>query len=421
MKLIEYRIFMPLTIEENQIGQLWSFAEVTRNNTGGGEGVQIAKNEIFDVEYDSGGHVVVDKLPFYESYEAQISSSNSSSTSSSNDKNNVSIHGSKSLRNVFKKSVSKDNFNKNGTSTTNNTKLKDTAKSERRKSLESIVSNSSVEFTLNSSNTISHNLNTHTNHQSTESNHTNPSTDSNNNNIANTNTTTTNNNNNNNSDNNLVPQGQFTHKLYMIASKLPWFVRKFLSKESTTIHERSWNMYPCVKTVLTNDFFRTTGRIELDTITRACVDGKAEENVHNLTPEQLEKREIVVIDIAEQLAAGEYKEDEDPTLFKSVKTGRGPLVKGEWINANQKPLICCYKLVFVEFKVFGLQTRAENYIKTMYKQLFTVFHRQIFCWLDKWYGLTLQDVRKIEDDLAKALVKKIAEGELSKNKLGDSD
>jgi hypothetical protein len=400
MKLIEYRIFMPLTIQENQIGQLWSFAEVTRNNTGGGEGVQIAKNEIFDVEYDSGGHVVVDKLPFYESYETQISSSNSSS-SNGNNKNNVNIHGSKSLKNVFKKSISKDNFNKNGT--TNKTSLKDTTKSERRKSLESIVSSSSVEFNLNSSTTVSHNLSSLANHHTGELNQMNSTTDSNNN------------------DKNLVPHGQFTHKLYLIASKLPWFVRKFLSKESTTIHERSWNMYPRVKTVLTNDFFRTNGRIEVDTITRVCVNGKAEENVHNLTPEQLEKREIVVIDIAEQIPAGEYKEDEDPSLFKSVKTGRGPLIKGEWINANQKPLICCYKLVFVEFKVFGLQTRAENYIKTMYKQLFTNFHRQIFCWIDKWHGLTLEDVRIIEEDLAKALLKKIAEGELSKNKLGDSE
>jgi hypothetical protein len=266
------------------------------------------------------------------------------------------------------------------------------------------VSNASVEFTLNSSNTISHNLNSHAINATSESNNQiNSTTDSNNN------------------DKNLVPRGQFTHKLYMISSKLPWFVRKFLSKESTTIHERSWNMYPCVKTVITNDFFRTSGRIELDTITRVCVDGKADENVHNLTREQLEKREIVVIDIAEQLSAGEYKEDEDPSLFKSIKTGRGPLIKGEWINSNQKPLICCYKLVSVEFKVFGLQTRAENYIKTMYKQLFTNFHRQIFCWIDKWHGLKLEDVRKIEEDLAKALVKKIAEGELSKNKLGDSE
>ncbi len=36
-----------------------------------------------------------------------------------------------------------------------------------------------------------------------------------------------------------------------------------------------------------------------------------------------------------------------------------------------------------------------------------------FCWLDKWYGLTLDDVRKIELDLAQLLVKKIQEGEIS--------
>ena len=216
-----------------------------------------------------------------------------------------------------------------------------------------------------------------------------------------------------------MKQGQYTHKIYMIASKVPWFVRKLLPKESTIVHERSWNMYPCVKTVLTNDYFKGSFRIELDTITRVCENGKAEDNVHNLTADQLAKREIVNINIADELPGVIYKEDEDPALFKSKKTGRGPLGK-DWIETT-KPMICCYKLVFAEFKVFGLQTRSENYLANMYKQLFTIFHRQVFCWMDKWCHLTLEEVRKIEYDLAQILVKKIEEGELSKQQLADCE
>ena len=37
------------------------------------------------------------------------------------------------------------------------------------------------------------------------------------------------------------------------------------------------------------------------------------------------------------------------------------------------------------------------------KRLFTKFHRQIFCWMDKWHGLTMDDIRKIEEDTLKEL------------------
>ena len=32
------------------------------------------------------------------------------------------------------------------------------------------------------------------------------------------------------------------------------------------------------------------------------------------------------------------------------------------------------------------------------KRLFTNFHRQVFCWMDKWYGLTMDDIRRIEEE-----------------------
>lgn len=32
-----------------------------------------------------------------------------------------------------------------------------------------------------------------------------------------------------------------------------------------------------------------------------------------------------------------------------------------------------------------------------YPRLFTNFHRQVFCWIDSWFGLTMDDIRAIED------------------------
>lgn len=94
-----------------------------------------------------------------------------------------------------------------------------------------------------------------------------------------------------------------------------------------------------------------------------------------MTGDKLKQREVVFIDIAnDPVAPSDYKEDEDPTKFKSVKTDRGPLVGPNWKN-NVNPVMTCYKLVTVEFKWFGLQTRVENFIQKSERRLFTNFHR----------------------------------------------
>ena len=41
----------------------------------------------------------------------------------------------------------------------------------------------------------------------------------------------------------------------------------------------------------------------------------------------------------------------------------------------------------------------------VYPRLFRNFHRQVFCWLDEWYGLTMDDIRRIEDETKQELDK----------------
>lgn len=74
-----------------------------------------------------------------------------------------------------------------------------------------------------------------------------------------------------------------------------------------------------------------------------------------MSSEKLKQRDVVFIDIAnDPIATGDFKETEDPTKFKSQKTGRGPLVGPDWKD-KVNPVMTCYKLVTVEFKWFGLQ------------------------------------------------------------------
>uniref|UniRef100_A0A1B6LD53 Phosphatidylinositol transfer protein N-terminal domain-containing protein n=1 Tax=Graphocephala atropunctata TaxID=36148 RepID=A0A1B6LD53_9HEMI len=108
--------------------------------------------------------------------------------------------------------------------------------------------------------------------------------------------------------------------------------------------------------------------------------------------------------------SSDYKPTEDPTKFKSEKTGRGPLTNS-WTETVD-PVMTCYKLVSVEFKWFGLQTRVENFIQKSERRLFTVFHRQLFCWMDRWHGLTMADIRALEEKTKEELDRQRKTGEV---------
>ena len=190
-------------------------------------------------------------------------------------------------------------------------------------------------------------------------------------------------------------EGQYTHKIFHLASKVPGFVRLLAPTGSLEIHEKAWNAYPFCRTEYSNPYMKENFFILIDTWHK---EGEGLENVHNLTDEELKKREVVDIDIADPalVSSSDYKEDEDPTKFKSKKTDRGPLVVGEWKNKDY-PKMTCYKLYRVKFKWWGLQTKVQSVIFRAVKRLLTNFHRQLFCWLDKWHGMTMADIRELED------------------------
>ncbi|KAG7164155.1 Phosphatidylinositol transfer protein alpha isoform-like 1 [Homarus americanus] len=117
---------------------------------------------------------------------------------------------------------------------------------------------------------------------------------------------------------------------------------------------------------------------------------------HELTGDKLRLREVVPIDISnDPVKTADYKPDEDPSKFKSVKTGRGPLQGPEWWKKCD-PVMTCYKLVTCEFKWFGLQTRVEKFIQDVERRLFTNFHRlrgQMPCFLKSFMANRVFQVR----------------------------
>ncbi|XP_072501561.1 cytoplasmic phosphatidylinositol transfer protein 1 isoform X3 [Notamacropus eugenii] len=118
------------------------------------------------------------------------------------------------------------------------------------------------------------------------------------------------------------------------------------------------------------------------------------------------EREVCFIDIAcDEIPERYYKESEDPKHFKSEKTGRGHLREG-WRDSHQ-PIMCSYKLVTVKFEVWGLQTRVEQFVHKVVRDILLIGHRQAFAWVDEWYDMTMDEVREFERATQEATNKKI--------------
>ncbi len=195
-------------------------------------------------------------------------------------------------------------------------------------------------------------------------------------------------------------EGQYTHKIYHLASKVPGIVKFIAPKGALEIQEEAWNAYPYCKTVLTNPgYMKDKFFVKVETY--HLNDRGETENAHELNREQLEKRKVIHVDIAnDKIHDSDYKRNEDPTRFKS-KNGRGPL-QGRWMK-QVEPVMTAYKLVTAEFDWFGLQGKVEKYIMETERRLFTNFHRQVFCSIDRWIDLDMEGIRKLEDKTQKDL------------------
>ncbi|TRY59503.1 hypothetical protein DNTS_017888 [Danionella cerebrum] len=79
-----------------------------------------------------------------------------------------------------------------------------------------------------------------------------------------------------------------------------------------------------------------------------------------------------------------FKKSEDLSSWVSEKTGRGPLVDG-WRNTT-KPIMCSYKRVTCSFEVYGFQGRTEDFVHRNIRDILLVGHRQAVAWIDEWHG-----------------------------------
>ncbi|KAM6988356.1 phosphatidylinositol transfer protein beta isoform-like [Tautogolabrus adspersus] len=217
-------------------------------------------------------------------------------------------------------------------------------------------------------------------------------------------------------------KGQYTHKIYHLKSKIPGFLSKIAPSGSLFVHEKAWNAYPYCRTILTNEYMGENFEIKIETWHKP--DMGDQENVHGLDDATWSTVSVDNIDIADRsfLSQKDYKEEQDPAKFKSEKTGRGPLTqnwKKELANDPNCPHMCAYKLVTIKFNWKLIGKTVENAIQKAEKRLFTNFHRQLFCWIDKWIDLSMDDIRRMEEQTQKELDEMRTTGEVRGTCLDD--
>ncbi|XP_068906921.1 protein retinal degeneration B isoform X4 [Tenebrio molitor] len=225
-------------------------------------------------------------------------------------------------------------------------------------------------------------------------------------------------------------QGQYTRKIYHVGSHLPGWLKGILPKTALMVEEEAWNAYPYTKTRYTCPFVE---KFSLEIETYYYEDNGHQENVFHLTGSDLRNRIVDVINVVkDQLYGADYLKSEDPSFYKSEKSGRGPL-SDNWLEEywkevqgkpqplpNGKALMCAYKLCRVEFRYWGMQTKIEKFIhdialrKTMLRA-----HRQAWAWQDEWHGLTMEDIREIEKQTQLALKRKM--GQLEDEEIDEDD
>jgi hypothetical protein len=170
--------------------------------------------------------------------------------------------------------------------------------------------------------------------------------------------------------------GQYTYKVYHIGNKIPGkeicfhqqrmvilaWVRSVLPSSALEAVEEAWNAYPFTKTRYSSPML---DRLHVDVETIYRDNAGTEENVFQLSKDELKNRQIDVMDfVNDPISSHDYVVDEDPKEYQSMKTGRGPL-NADWVEEYQsrcRPIMCAYKLCRVEFKYWGMQTRVESWI-----------------------------------------------------------
>lgn len=202
--------------------------------------------------------------------------------------------------------------------------------------------------------------------------------------------------------NNVSRKGQYTHKILILGTKFPNTYRCLCRQNTFEIHEKSWNCFPYVYTEYTNPgYMKDDFRMSITTIHNKGTN--IEENAHQLSDEDLQQRSVDLLDIVNDFSdMRDFKADEDPTTYQSKMVSRGPLKGAYWIH-DQPVAITCYKLVRLHLNWRGWESKLKDLLLKVIRRTLLRFNRQVFCTMDDWLGMSVEEVRILENRVKEEL------------------
>lgn len=191
--------------------------------------------------------------------------------------------------------------------------------------------------------------------------------------------------------------GIYTKKLVRLGEKLPKWTSLVLPSAALVLEEQCWNEYPHLRTVYHCAYFDQ--RFTMSVETMHLEDSGGTENALQLEEKELSQRQVEYIQVTEPT---EEPDGLDLGTWKSEKAARGPLTS-DWA-AHCTPVMCCYKLVRVNFNFFGFQSKVEKVIQQRGMQdVFHRMHRLLIATMDEWFEMTPSDIKAFEEETAKGL------------------
>jgi len=196
-----------------------------------------------------------------------------------------------------------------------------------------------------------------------------------------------------------LPPGQYTEKIFYFKRSIPKLFAMMLPESALQVTEYSYNAFPHAYTYYENNYFKN--RFQLSVKSRYVADDGSCENVFDLSESELKEREVEVIDVCADSKV-KFHVGEDPRKVVSKRAGLGPFVEKYYKTSKNR--MCAYKLVKFNLTISKLQARLETWAQQSgFRNKFITCHRKMLCWIDEWWGKTLDEMRMIERDFTETL------------------
>ena len=207
-----------------------------------------------------------------------------------------------------------------------------------------------------------------------------------------------------------LTKGQYTLKKYHVAKKAPRWMQALLPAKAMILVEEAWNGYPHCLTVIESTWLsRAKFRISVESL---HVAGRFTlKNALGLGADDLAARTVI------QMDPGVYpfkdKPKCEPWAFKAAN-GRGPLTHGWWDRADV-PVITVYKSCKVHCGIMFLGGFVQNFFARNNYKMFWQVYADMVVGMDEWFGMDIDDIRRLENKGMEELDAERDKGEIKTN------